>query len=53
MEVAKENVVAAHGEIVEAQEYQKSTGKWICMILIIICVVATILIIVFVVKAKQ
>jgi len=53
MEVAKENVVEAHKEIVEAQGHQKSTGKWICMILAIIIVISLILIIIFVVKAKN
>jgi len=53
MEVAKDNVVDAHKEIVEAQVHQKATGKWICIILTIVIVVSLILIIVFVVKAHK
>ena len=53
MEVVQENVVEAHKEIVEAQGHQKSTGKWICMILTVVITVALILTIIFVVKAAK
>ena len=48
MDVVVDNTEKAHKEIVEAQSYQKSTGKWLCYLLMVIAVIlAIILIIVF------
>ena len=41
------NTEDAHEQIVEAQDYQKSTGKWMCWILAVIITLSLILILVF------
>lgn len=48
MDVVVDNTEKAHKEIVEAQGYQKSTGKWLCYLLaVIVVILAIILLVVF------
>ena len=53
MTTVVENVVQAHEEIVEAQVHQKSTSKWLCIILAVVIVVAIIIVVPVVVKSTK
>lgn len=50
MDVVVDNTEKAHKEIVEAQGYQKSTGKWLCYLLVVIVVILTIILLIVFLK---
>lgn len=50
MTVVVQNAEEAQKEIVEAQSYQKSTGKWLCYLLIVVLVICAIVILIVLLK---
>lgn len=41
-----DNAEGAHKEIVQAQEYQKSTGKWMCWLLLAVFLIIGVILLV-------
>ena len=53
MDVVVENAEEAHTEILEARNYQKSTGKWMLWILLVIIVVVLVIVLPIVIPSKS
>lgn len=50
MTVVVTNAEEAQKEIVEAQGYQKSTGKWLCYLLVVVLAICAIVILIVLLK---